>query len=206
MLNYVWLIMITGSLVCSMITGRMEELSLAVGSGAEKAVKLLISMAGVMCLWSGIMSIADRCGISAFIAKLMSPFLRLIMPDYDKNSEQLRAVSANITANILGLGNAATPLGILAMKKMQQCNRLCDRPNDSMVMFVVINTASIQLIPVTAAALRSAAGSSSPYSILPQVWLSSAAALAAGIAAVLILTRIFRQSEKNCPVRVSQNI
>ncbi len=187
MLNYIWLAMIAGGFVCSLLTGRMEEFSLAAGSGAEKAVNLLISMAGVMCLWSGIMNIADKSGISAVIARLMSPFLRLLMPDYSKDSEELRAVSANITANILGLGNAATPLGILAMKKMQQSNRLIDRPNDSMVMFVVINTASVQLIPVTTAALRSAAGSTEPYSILPLVWLSSGVALAAGIAAALIL-------------------
>ena len=150
-------------------------------------MKVLIEMAGSICLWSGLMAIADKSGISDRIAKLLSPALRLIMPELRPGSPALRAVSANVTANILGLGNAATPLGILAMKEMKKTSLLHDSPDNSMVMFVVINTASLQLIPVTAAALRSAAGSSDPYGILPMVWISSAAALTAGIGMALIL-------------------
>lgn len=183
MLGYIWLGMIAVSLVCSLFTGRIEQLSAAVTQGADKGVRLLISMAGVMCLWTGIMKIADKSGVTAGIAKLLRPVLSRLMPDYPADSEAIAAVSANITANFLGLGNAATPLGIKAMKEMQKKNRLGDRANSSMIMFVVINTASIQLIPTTCAALRAASGSTVPYSILPHVWIASAASLAVGIAA-----------------------
>ena len=181
MLGYIWLFMIAASFVCSVINGRTDILAQAVTEGADKAVNLLISMAGVMCLWTGIMRIAEKSGITKGMSKLLSPVLGKLMPDYTSDSKAMQAVCANITANILGLGNAATPFGIRAMKEMQSSNRLHDRPNASMIMFVVINTASIQLIPATAAALRQAAGSSDPYLILPYVWITSAAALLIGI-------------------------
>lgn len=187
MLNYIWAGMIIVSFICALITGRMEELSRAAISGADKAVSLIISMAGVMCLWTGIMKIADRGGLTAIIAKILSPVLSRLMPDYKKDSAAMRAVSANITANILGLGNAATPFGLIAMKEMQKENRLKTQPNNSMVMFVVMNTASIQLIPTTIAALRQASGSNQPYDILPYIWIVSFLSLAVGI----ILAKLF---------------
>lgn len=187
MLNYIWAGMIIVSFICALNTGRMEELSKAAINGADKAVSLIISMAGVMCLWTGIMKIADRGGLTAIIAKILSPVLARLMPDYEKDSAAMRAVSANITANILGLGNAATPFGLIAMKEMQKGNRLKTQPNNSMVMFVVMNTASIQLIPTTIAALRQSAGSSQPYDILPYIWIVSFLSLAVGI----ILAKVF---------------
>ena len=187
MLNYLWAGMIIVSFICALSTGRMEELSKAAINGADKAVSLIISMAGVMCLWTGIMKIADRGGLTAIIAKILSPVLARLMPDYEKDSAAMRAVSANITANILGLGNAATPFGLIAMKEMQKGNRLKTQPNNSMVMFVVMNTASIQLIPTTIAALRQSAGSSQPYDILPYIWIVSFLSLAVGI----ILAKVF---------------
>ncbi|MDD6488585.1 MAG: nucleoside recognition domain-containing protein [Clostridia bacterium] len=187
MLNYIWGGMIVVSFICALITGRMEELSQAAINGADKAVSLIISMAGVMCLWTGIMKIADKGGLTAIIAKILSPVLSRLMPDYKKDSAAMRAVSANITANILGLGNAATPFGLIAMKEMQKENRLKTKPNNSMVMFVVMNTASIQLIPTTIAALRQAAGSKQPYDILPYIWIVSFLSLAVGI----ILAKVF---------------
>lgn len=190
MLNYIWAGMIIVSFICALITGRMEELSRAAISGADKAVSLIISMAGVMCLWTGIMKIADRGGLTAIIAKILSPVLSRLMPDYKKDSAAMRAVSANITANILGLGNAATPFGLIAMKEMQKENRLKTKPNNSMVMFVVMNTASIQLIPTTIAALRQAAGSNQPYDILPYIWIVSFLSLAVGIILAKVFSRI----------------
>ena len=103
------------------------------------------------------------------------------MPGYEKNGRVMQAVSANVTANLLGLGNAATPLGLIAMKEMQKENPLSGAPDDRMIMFVVLNTASVQLIPTTIAAMRQAAGSAAPYSILPNVWLASGVALLTGI-------------------------
>ncbi|MGN0471044.1 MAG: nucleoside recognition domain-containing protein [Acutalibacteraceae bacterium] len=189
MLNYIWAGMIIVSFICALSTGRMEELSKAAINGADKAVSLIISMAGVMCLWTGIMKIADRGGLTGIIAKILSPVLSRLMPDYEKDSAAMRAVSANITANILGLGNAATPFGLIAMKEMQKENRLKTQPNNSMVMFVVMNTASIQLIPTTIAALRQAAGSNQPYDILPYIWIVSFLSLAVGIILAKLISR-----------------
>lgn len=197
MLGYIWLFMIMASVVCAFITGRMDNLAAAVTEGADKGVKLIISMAGVMCLWTGIMKIAEKSGLTKIIARILSPVLSRIMPDYSPDSKAIQAVSANITANILGLGNAATPLGITAMKEMQKANRLGDKPNDSMIMFVVINTASVQLIPASAAALRQAAGSADPYVILPYVWITSLCALLIGITAALLCSRLGERRNQN---------
>lgn len=165
----------------------MENLSKSVLDGADHAISLVISMAGVMCLWTGMMKIADRSGITEKMSKIMSPLLSRVMPEYRSDSPAMKAVSANITANILGLGNAATPFGLAAMREMQKTNQLGSQPNNSMIMFVVINTASLQIIPTTIAALRQAAGSISPYSILPHIWFTSLLTLAAGI----VIARIF---------------
>ncbi len=197
MLSIIWFIMLVISFVCALVTGRMEALSRAAIEGADKAVKLIISMAGSMCLWTGIMKIADGGGLTKAAARLLSPVLGLLMPEYRKNSKAMGAVSANVTANILGLGNAATPLGIAAMKEMQKTNRLKSAPNNSMVMFVVINTASVQLIPTTIAAMRQAAGSASPYSIVPYVWVTSVLSLLAGLLIAKLLSARGGVNESN---------
>ena len=190
MLDLIWVLMIVLSIICSIVTGRADELSRAVGAGAEKAIQLIISMAGVMCFWSGIMKIAEKSGLTDIIAKLLSPVLGRLMPVYKNNAGVMRAVSANVTANILGLGNAATPLGIIAMKEMRKTDPHSEVPDDSMIMFVLLNTASLQIIPATAAALRQAAGSSAPYDILPFVWMASGAALCVGIASAKLMSFI----------------
>lgn len=188
MLNKLWFGMIVVSFLCALATGRIEALSTAAAAGADKAIQLLLSMAGVMCLWSGMMKIAEQSGLTRYLARLLSPVLCRLMPDYAKESKAMQAVCANVTANIFGLGNAATPLGILAMKEMQKGQRSLQAPNRSMTMFVVLNTASVQLIPTTIAALRQAAGSTAPYAILVPVWLSSIGALAVGLLMVGCLT------------------
>lgn len=188
MLNYIWFGMMVLSVFCSILTGRTEQLSKAAVGGADKSIQLLISMAGSMCLWTGIMKIADKGGITQKAAKLLSPILGMLMPEYKENKAAMGAVSANITANILGLGNAATPLGIAAMKEMQKNNTLRTSPNNGMVMFVVINTASVQLIPTTIAAMRQAAGSADPYYILPYIWIASVLSLVSGLIVAKVLS------------------
>ena len=168
----------------------MENLSKSILDGADSSIRLVISMAGVMCLWTGIMKIADRSGMTEKISKAMSPLLSKIMPEYSPDSPAMKAVSANITANILGLGNAATPFGIAAMREMQKTNKLGSLPNNSMIMFVVINTASLQLIPTTVAALRQAAGSTAPYEVLPHIWVTSVLTLVSGIVLAKIFERV----------------
>ncbi len=189
MISYIWFLMVIISFICALCTGRMENLSKSILDGADSAVRLIISMAGVMCLWTGIMKIADRSGMTEKISKAMSPLLSKIMPEYSPDSPAMKAVSANITANILGLGNAATPFGIAAMREMQKTNKLRSLPNNSMIMFVVINTASLQIIPTTVAALRQAAGSAEPYSILLHIWFTSLFTLVFGI----VTAKIFMQ-------------
>ncbi len=189
MISYIWFLMVIISFICALFTGKMESLSKSILDGADSAVRLIISMAGVMCLWTGIMKIADRSGMTEKISKAMSPLLSKIMPEYSPDSPAMKAVSANITANILGLGNAATPFGIAAMREMQKTNKLRSLPNNSMIMFVVINTASLQIIPTTVAALRQAAGSAEPYSILLHIWFTSLFTLVFGI----VTAKIFMQ-------------
>lgn len=187
MLNYIWFGMIVISVICAVLTGRTEDLSKAAVGGADKAIQLIISMAGVMCLWTGILKIAEKSGITNAIARLLTPVLSLIMPEYKNDPDVMGAVSANVTANILGLGNAATPLGLKAMQRMQRYNTLNTSPNNSMVMFVVINTASLQIIPSTIGALRQAAGSQQPFSVLPYIWVTSVLTLITGV----MLAKIF---------------
>lgn len=192
-MNYIWVGMIVLSFVCSAFTGKMEELSQSVIDGAEKSVTLVLSMAGLMCLWSGLMRIAEAGGMTRILAKAFSPILSRLMPDYAKDADTMQAVSANITANLLGLGNAATPLGIEAMKRMKKNNPLKNTANNSMVIFVVLNTASVQLIPTTIAALRSASGSKAPFDILVPMWIVSVLALLAGIIPAKIWGNITKQ-------------
>ena len=190
MINRIWCGMILVSVVCALLTGRMEEVSGAVGEGADAGIKLILSMAGVMGLWMGMMKIAETAGVTEKAARLLSPLLQRLMPDYPPGTGVPASVAANVAANMLGVGNAATPLGIDAMQRMKKSSGGKDLPNRSMMFFVVLNCASLQLIPTTVAALRQAAGSREPYGILPQVWLTSLGALAASLTAAAIFRRI----------------
>ncbi len=188
LLNYIWAGLILLSLICAAVTGRMPQLSAAVMSGAAGAVELVLAMLGMMCAWTGLMKIADAGGITMILSKLLNPMMRRLFPSCKKGSPADKAICMNITANLLGLGNAATPMGIAAMKEMAKLNPTQTADN-SMVMFVVINSASIQLIPTFMGTLRAKFGSPAPFDILPAVWLTSACALAAGIAAAKLLER-----------------
>ena len=163
---------------------------LALDWGAGTAVELSISMAGILCLWSGVMEIMNVCGLSAKLARAFRPLLRRLLPGAARDEETLAAVSANVSANLLGLGNAATPLGIRAARRMARgCGGVA---SDELCRLVVLNTASIQLIPATIASLRAAAGCETPFDILPAVWLASLLSVAAGILAARLLARIWR--------------
>lgn len=192
-MNYIWAGMILLSFVCALITGHMEALTQSIIEGAEKAINLVFSMAGMMCLWAGIMNIAEQGGMTRFLARIFAPILSRLMPDYAHDTEVMQAVSANIAANLLGLGNAATPLGIEAMKRMQKKNLLQDTANNSMVVFVVLNTASVQLIPTTIAAMRRAAGSQTPFDIIVPMAIVSVLALLGGIIPAVLWGRAFRK-------------
>ncbi|MDO4380041.1 MAG: nucleoside recognition domain-containing protein [Clostridia bacterium] len=177
MMNYVWPVMILFAFFASVVTGNMSALSKAVIQGGQDAVSLLLRLVSMLCLWGGIMEIAEKAGVTAAFSKLLSPVMRLIFPKLRKNEYALEAISMNITANILGLGNAATPLGLEAMRRLQLVNEDTNRASDEMVVFVVMNTAAMHIIPTTVATLRGQYGSQSPMAIMPASILTSACAL-----------------------------
>lgn len=193
MMNYIFAGIIIISLICAFITGKTQALSEAVVNGASESVKLLMTMAGMLTLWSGIMEVADRGGLTKLLCKILSPLLNLLFKNADKKSKALKYISMNVSANLLGIGNAATPFGIQAVKELKRLNGESVTASDDMVVFVVMNTASIQLIPTMVAALRQSYGSARPFSILPCVWISSACALAVG----LFIAKFFKSRNKN---------
>ena len=179
------------SLLFGCATGQLSAVSAAALTGAQSAVELCLSMAGAICLWSGVMTLMDRCGLSGKLAGLLRPLLRRILPNASRDRETLAALSANVSANLLGLGNAATPLGIRAATRMAQgCNGVA---SDELCRLVVLNTASIQLLPTTVAAVRSAHGCAAPFDILPAVWLSSVLSVSAGLLAARGLQAVWRR-------------
>ena len=146
-------------------------------------------MAGVVCLWTGVMEVMERCGLAGGLARLLRPALRRILPQASRDGETLAAVSANVSANLLGLGNAATPLGIRAARRMAAgCDGVA---SDELCRLVVLNTASIQLLPTTVAGVRLASGAAAPFDILPAVWLSSVLSVAAGLLMARVLGQIW---------------
>lgn len=181
MLNYIWSGLIIISVICSLIFGNTQELSTTLLNSGTSSIELLMKMAGIICLWSGIMKIAEESGFTTIIAKFFSPLLHPLFPNLDKNSQAFRCITMNISANILGLGNAATPFGLKAMEELNTLNNQKDTASNEMITFVVMNTAALQLLPTTIATLRQAYGSIAPFEIIVPVWISSAAALAVAL-------------------------
>ena len=178
--------MLVISVIFGLINGTMEAVSNAALEGARSAIDLSISMAGILCLWRGIMEIMDACGISAALARCFQPLLRHLLPEASRDRETLAAVSANISANLLGLGNAATPLGIQAARRMARgCGGVA---SNELCLLVVLNTASIQLLPTTIASVRAACGCKTPFDILPAVWFTSALSVSAGLLTAWLLS------------------
>ena len=180
--------MFAASLVFSLISGDAAALSTGIMDAAGGAVELLLSITGMLCMWSGFMNIAKDCGLIAKLSRLTAPLLKRLYPDVEEDSDAFRYISMNISANLLGLGNAATPLGLNAMKELRKRHD-SDIASDSMLTFVVMNTASIQLLPTTVAALRKSYGSEQPFDILVCVWITSALALTVGLASAKLLSR-----------------
>ena len=190
-MTWVWTGMVVLSLLFGLATGRLDAVAEAALSGADSAVQLSLSMAGVLCLWTGVMEIMKVCGLSDQLARTFRPLLRRLLPNASRDPETLAAISANVSANLLGLGNAATPLGIRAARRMARgCNGVA---SDELCLLVVLNTASIQLLPATVASVRSAAGCRTPFDILPPVWLSSVLSVTAGLLTARLLAAVGRQ-------------
>lgn len=166
-MNILWSAFVLISILYAVFHGTVADTAVAVFSAAQDAVELTLKMLGMFCFWNGIMQIAQRGGITAYIQRLLTPLLNLLFPNYKHNNSVKSAVAMNMTANILGLGNAATPLGLEAMRRLKQQGTHSETATDEMIRFVVLNTASIRLIPTTVAMLRYEAGSTAPMEILP---------------------------------------
>ncbi len=187
---WIWTGMIAASVLYGLINGTIGAVGNAAMAGAAAAVDLCLSMAGIMCLWSGVMSIMKASGLMDGLSRLFRPILGRLLPRACQDPDTLAALSGNVSANLLGLGNAATPLGIRAARRMAQgCG---GRASNELCTLVVLNTASIQLLPTTVAGVRAALGAESAFDILPAVWLASALSVAAGLLAAKALGRVWR--------------
>ena len=186
----IWTGMVLLSLLCGLATGRGPAVAAAAMEGASAGVELCLSMAGALCLWMGVMEVLRRAGAIRWLSRFLRPALGRLYPDFARDSGVMESISANVSANLLGLGNAATPLGLDAARRMS--HRSPGVASDGLCMLVVCNTASIQLIPTTVAAVRAGAGSAAPFDILPAVWLASAVSVTAGILAARLLARLWR--------------
>ena len=187
MLNIIWPVFIIISFVYALATGKVNEVNNGIFESAKSAVELSITFLGTICLWNGIMEIVKKTTLMNKLTKLLYPAMKFLFPDL-KDNEQARAeISMNIIANVLGLGNAATPLGLKAMKTMQKDNKKKDTLSNAMAMFIVLNTASLQLIPTNVIAIRTSLGSQNATQIIFPVWGATVVAAIVGIIATKII-------------------
>lgn len=189
MLNIIWPIFIIISYMYAIFSGNIEKINNSVFDSAKSAVELTITFFGTVCLWNGIMQIAKETTLMEKITKILQPIMKFLFPEIKKDSTANQEMSMNIVANILGLGNAATPLGLKAMKTLQKENNKKDTLSDTMMMFIILNTASLQIIPTTVIAIRSSLGAKEPTEVIVPVWIATICAAIAGVIAAKILIK-----------------
>ena len=188
-MSLIWTVFILVSVLCAAGNGTMARLSAAVPEGAQAGITLAVSIAGPLCLWTGVGRLMERAGITGILSRILRPLLIRLFPSSRRDPQLEDALSANVCANLLGLGNAATPMGIAAARRL----RVNDTATDELCRLVVLNTASIQLIPTSVAAVRSALGAREPFAILTAVWLTSLCSAGAGLTAAWIFSRMRRR-------------
>ena len=191
-MSHIWLFFLLASLVSGGLSGQLSHLSVAAMQGAQEGAQLALSLAGALCLWSAVSRVMEKSGLSEKLSQLLSPFLSRIFPETCHDAEARSFLCANFTANLLGLGSAATPMGVSCVRRMQEFSRDKKRASNEMCRLIVMNTASIQLLPTTVAGVRSALGSADPFDILPAVWTASLLSVLAGLAAAKLFARIWR--------------
>lgn len=191
LLSYVWIIMVILSIFCSILTGRTAQTGSAALIGAQNGVTLALSLCGSLCLWSGFAKLTEKSGLARRFSALLRPLLSRLFPEASRDPSALQDLCGNLTANFLGLGNAATPMGISAVRRMHALSGKPDA-SDEMCRLIVLNTASIQLIPSTVGAVRASLGTARPFDILPAVWLTSACSVTAGLLAARLFSRRWR--------------
>lgn len=192
LMSYIWTGMIALSLIAAYMTGKVGALAASVSQGAQAGVTLIISLAGSICLWCGVGKLMEKVGATRVLSRLLRPVLERIFPSFSKDPQLAGSLSANVCANILGLGNAATPMGIQAAQRLalQSPNGIA---SDELCRLIVLNTASIQIIPATVAAVRTTYGCLSPYDILPAVWVTSVCSAAIGLTAAWVMGKVWKQ-------------
>ena len=191
MINYIWFVMIFLGLIVGIFTGNGEGISNAIIGSIDSTVSFIIGLVGLMCFWCGVMKVAEKSGFTEKLAKLMKPILKLIFKESAKDEKALGAIVMNITANMMGLGNAATPFGIEAMEEMDRLNNEKGRASNDMALFLVLNAACIQLVPSTVLSIRAAAGSTNPGVIILPAIISTGTAAIVGVICCKILQRYF---------------
>lgn len=191
MLNKIWPAFLIISFIYAILNGNIEEFNNSIFTSCAQTVDLILKLFGTMCLWNGLMKIVQETSLMKKLTKFISPLMKILFPKMKKEDKEYKEITINIIANLLGIGNAATPLGLKAMQTMQEKNPQKDKITDSMAMFIVLNTASIQLIPATVIAVRASLGSVNPSQIIVPVWIATIAADVAGIVASKILMKKF---------------
>ena len=190
-MTWFWTVCVLASVGFALAAGRGGDATAALLDGAQKGVTLCVSMAGPLCLWSGLGTVMDRAGLTGILAKALRPILGRLFPSSQRDPELAGHLSGNVTANLLGLGNAATPMGIRAAGRLRDPGNPT-RATGELCRLVVMNTASIQLLPTTVAVVRRSAGCASPFDLLPCVWVSSILSVSAGLSAAWLFGRIWR--------------
>lgn len=190
-MSWIWTCILIVSLIFAILSGRGSALAAAVPQGAQAGITLAISMAGSICLWTGVGKLMEKAGITCYLSTLLKPILKRLFPSTKHDAVLAGSLSANICANFLGLGNAATPMGI------QSVQRLIDpqnpkRATNEMCRLIVLNTASIQLIPANVAAVRASLGCPAPFDILPAVWVTSICSASLGLLAAFLFGKVWR--------------
>lgn len=189
MLNILWPVFIILSFVYGLISGKVNEINNGIFKSLTDAVELTITFLGTICLWNGLMEIVKRTTLINKLTKILKPLINILFPELKENEKVKQEISMNLIANILGLGNAATPLGLKAMKTMQKENKKKDTLSNSMMMFIVLNTASLQLIPTNVIAIRTSLNSNNPTNIILPVWIATISAAIVGIIFTKILIK-----------------
>lgn len=191
MINSVWLFLIISGIAVAAARGSMGDVSAGIMAGSSSSVELFLGLMGIMALWTGVMRVAERSGLVETLSRVIRPVLVPIFPGVPKNHPAMGAVVMNLAANMLGLGNAATPIGINAMKELQKLNPRPSRATNAMCTFLVLNTSSVQVIPATVIGLRASAGSSNPTEIVGTALLATTISTLAGLLAVKTLERLY---------------
>lgn len=191
MINIIWFLILSLGIIIGIITGKGEILSKAVVSSTASSVELIMGLVGMMCLWCGIMKIAEKSGLTHKLAMVLRPILKLIFKEAGKDQKAMASITMNLTANMMGLSNAATPFGIKAMEEMQKNNSEKDTASNDMALFLVLNAACIQFLPTTVISIRAAYASQNPAIIILPAIIATGTAAVLGIVYCRILQKYF---------------